>query len=53
MQYGIPYMGSKSKIADAIISALPSGKRFVDGGMRICSITIQGHGVTYARLGCV
>ena len=30
MKYGIPYMGSKSKIADAIISALPAGKRFVD-----------------------
>lgn len=30
MRYGIPYMGSKSKIAEDIISFLPSGKRFVD-----------------------
>lgn len=28
--YGIPYQGSKTKIAPAIISRLPSGKRFVD-----------------------
>ena len=28
--YGIPYMGSKSKIAPAILKRLPSGKRFVD-----------------------
>ena len=29
-QYGIPYMGSKDKIADDILSVLPRGKRFVD-----------------------
>lgn len=29
-KYGIPYKGSKSKIADEILSVLPSGKRFVD-----------------------
>ena len=28
--YGIPYTGSKSKIADEIIGLLPSGERFVD-----------------------
>lgn len=28
--YGIPYMGSKDKIADRIIARLPEGKRFVD-----------------------
>jgi hypothetical protein len=28
--YGIPYMGSKDKIADSLIKVLPSGKRFVD-----------------------
>ena len=28
--YGIPYMGSKDKIADSLIKALPSGRRFVD-----------------------
>lgn len=28
--YGIPYMGSKDKIADDILSVLPRGKRFVD-----------------------
>ena len=28
--YGIPYMGSKDKIADSLLNAMPSGKRFVD-----------------------
>lgn len=28
--YGIPYLGNKSRIADAIINLLPEGKRFVD-----------------------
>ena len=28
--YGIPYMGSKDKIADSLLKAIPSGKRFVD-----------------------
>lgn len=38
-KYGLPYQGSKNAIADKIISALPSGNRFVDlfgGG---CAIT--------------
>ena len=30
MNYGIPYMGSKSKIAKALIAILPKGDRFVD-----------------------
>lgn len=30
MRYGLPYMGSKSQIAEEIISYLPSGKRLVD-----------------------
>lgn len=29
-KYGIPYQGSKSGIADSLITFLPSGKRFVD-----------------------
>ena len=29
-EYGVPYMGSKSKIADSLLKALPEGKRFVD-----------------------
>lgn len=29
-KYGMPYKGSKSKIADQIIHALPVGKRLVD-----------------------
>lgn len=29
-KYGIPYQGSKSSIADSIITFLPNGKRFVD-----------------------
>ena len=28
--YGIPYQGSKTKIAPNIIALLPKGKRFVD-----------------------
>lgn len=28
--YGVPYQGNKSRIADIIISILPSGKRLVD-----------------------
>ena len=38
MNYGIPYQGSKNKIAKDIIDFLPSGKRLVDlfgGGMAI------------------
>lgn len=30
MIYGIPYQGSKTKIANEIITALPAGNRFVD-----------------------
>lgn len=30
MRYGIPYQGSKSKIADYIIDILPAGNRFID-----------------------
>ena len=36
--YGVPYQGNKSRIADRIISVLPSGKRLVDlfgGGVRL------------------
>lgn len=36
--YGVPYQGNKSRIADIIISILPSGKRLVDlfgGGVRL------------------
>lgn len=29
-QYGAPYMGSKSKIAEDILAVLPRGRRFVD-----------------------
>lgn len=29
-QYGMPYMGSKSKIAEDIVAIMPRGKRFVD-----------------------
>ena len=29
-RYGLPYMGSKSKIAEDILSFLPPGSRFVD-----------------------
>lgn len=29
-KYGLPYMGSKDKIADEFLEQLPAGKRFVD-----------------------
>ena len=29
-KYGIPYMGSKDKIADELLEQMPAGKRFVD-----------------------
>lgn len=29
-KYGLPYMGSKSAIADKIIAVLPAGRRFID-----------------------
>ena len=42
MSYGMPYMGSKSQIAEALIEVLPHGKRFVDlfgggGAMSHCA----------------
>lgn len=30
MSYGIPYMGSKSRICESLFEHIPSGKRFVD-----------------------
>jgi site-specific DNA-adenine methylase len=30
MLFGIPYMGSKTKIAPALLRHLPNGERFVD-----------------------
>lgn len=43
-KYGIPYQGSKSSIADSIISLLPKGKRFVDlfgGGFAMSECAIR------------
>ena len=42
MSYGMPYMGSKSQIAEALVEVLPHGKRFVDlfgggGAMSHCA----------------
>lgn len=39
MNYGIPYKGSKSKIANKILNALPSGDVFVDLFAGGCAIT--------------
>ena len=41
--YGVPYQGNKSRIADIIISILPTGNRFVDlfgggGAMTHCAL---------------
>ena len=43
-RYGIPYMGSKSAIADELIANLPSGNRFVDlfgGGFAISECALK------------
>lgn len=46
MDYGIPYQGSKRKIAKRLISVLPSGKRFVDlfggGAAMTCAALASG-----------
>lgn len=39
MNYGVPYMGSKNRIAKDIIAKLPTGKRFVDLFAGGCAIT--------------
>lgn len=44
--YGIPYQGSKTKIAPQIISLLPKGKRFVDlfgGGFAMSHCALLSH----------
>ncbi len=56
MRYGLPYMGSKSQIAEEIIKYLPSGKRLVDlfgggGAISHCaSISPKWDGVLYNEL---
>lgn len=39
MTYGVPYQGSKSRIANDIVGLLPSGDRFVDLFAGGCAIT--------------
>lgn len=39
MNYGIPYQGSKNRIAKDIVELLPSGKRFVDLFAGGCAMT--------------
>jgi site-specific DNA-adenine methylase len=39
MTYGVPYQGSKSRIAKDIIAQLPTGNRFVDLFAGGCAIT--------------
>ena len=39
MTYGVPYQGSKSRIAKDIIDQLPTGNRFVDLFAGGCAIT--------------
>ena len=39
MNYGLPYQGSKNRIAKDIISILPSGERLVDLFCGGCAIT--------------
>ena len=37
--YGVPYRGSKNRIAEDIIALLPTGKRFVDLFAGGCAMT--------------
>lgn len=37
--YGVPYSGSKNKLAEDIIALLPKGKRFVDLFAGGCAMT--------------
>lgn len=39
MSYGVPYMGSKNRIANDIMELLPSGHRFVDLFAGGCAMT--------------
>lgn len=39
MNYGVPYQGSKNRIAKDIIELLPSGHRFVDLFAGGCAMT--------------
>jgi site-specific DNA-adenine methylase len=39
MTYGVPYQGSKSRIANDIIALLPEGRRLVDLFAGGCAIT--------------
>ena len=44
MNYGFPYMGSKSKIAKQVINSLPAGKRLIDlfgGGGAITHCAVE------------
>lgn len=38
-RYGVPYMGSKNRIAEWIVSTLPAGRRFVDLFAGGCAVT--------------
>lgn len=39
IQYGLPYRGSKSSIAEQIVSALPKRRIFIDGCCGGCAVT--------------
>lgn len=52
MKYGLPYMGSKSRIAKDIVPLLPAGKRLVDlfgGGGAITHFAIVEYGMCWSR----
>ena len=55
-KYGIPYQGSKSGIADSIMTVLPKGERFVDlfgGGFAMSECAMRSgkyHGVLYNEI---
>lgn len=39
MRYGVPYRGSKNKIADWVVDHLPDGKTLVDLFAGGCAVT--------------
>lgn len=52
-KYGIPYKGSKSKIAEELLGALPEGRRLVDlfgGGFAISQCALMKYAAKWPRV---
>lgn len=48
-KYGLPYTGSKSRIAHWVIDNLPSGHVLIDAFAGGCAITHRARGVQFGR----